>query len=61
MRSGTSGGSGSASPDAGSTLLRTGPDEAITLNLDGGQSAREVRPVPESLALSGEKDASHTP
>jgi hypothetical protein len=37
----------------GTTLLRTGPDENITLTLDGEQFARDVAPVLDMLAANG--------
>jgi DNA-binding transcriptional LysR family regulator len=46
---------------AGTDLLRTGPDERLTLTAYGRHFARDVAPVLESLAQSRSQATRHTP
>ena len=50
VRAATTAGDGQLEGAAGTTPLRTGPDEMITLSADGEQFARDARTVLEALA-----------
>lgn len=51
----------SAASPFGTELLRTGPDERLTLTAYGWLFARDVAPALESLAQSRSQATSHTP